>query len=108
LREHANRAHRVASVCTGIYALAESGLLDGRAATTHWRFASDVQERWKKIRVNADAIFVKDGKYYTSAGITAGIDLCLALVEEDFSNELGRFGVGPSEYRRRFSSASAS
>ncbi len=88
LREHANRARRVASVCTGIYALAESGLLEGRAAATHWRFASDVQERWKTIRVNADAIFVKDGKYYTSAGITAGIDLCLALVEEDFGNEL--------------------
>ncbi len=88
LREHANRARRVASVCTGIYALAESGLLDGRAAATHWRFASDVQEHWKKIRVNADAIFVKDGKYYTSAGVTAGIDLCLALVEEDFGNEI--------------------
>jgi transcriptional regulator GlxA family with amidase domain len=88
LRKHANRARRVASVCTGIYALAESGLLDGRAATTHWRFAGDVQERWKKIQVNADAIFVKDGKYYTSAGVTAGVDLCLALIEEDFGNEL--------------------
>jgi transcriptional regulator GlxA family with amidase domain len=88
LREYANRARRVASVCTGIYALAESGLLDGRAATTHWRFASDVQERWKKIRVDADAIFINDGKYYTSAGITAGIDLCLALVEEDCGNEI--------------------
>lgn len=88
LRKNATRARRVASVCTGIYALAESGLLDGRVATTHWRFASDVQERWKKIRVDADAIFLNDGKYYTSAGITAGIDLCLALVEEDFGNEV--------------------
>lgn len=88
LRKHAPQARRVVSVCTGVYALAESGLLDGRTATTHWRFASDLQERWKSIRVDANAIFVKDGKYYTSAGITAGIDLSLALVEEDFGNEI--------------------
>lgn len=88
LREHARKARRVASVCTGIYALAESGLLDGREVTTHWRYADDLQARWKNLRVNADAIFIKDGKFYTSAGITAGIDLCLALVEEDFGNEL--------------------
>lgn len=88
LRERSGRIRRVASVCTGIYPLAESGLLDGRAASTHWRFAADVQARWKKINVNADAIFIKDGKYYTSAGITAGIDLSLALVEEDLGNEI--------------------
>lgn len=85
---NAGQARRVASVCTGLYALAESGLLNGRAVTTHWRFARDVQERWPKVRVTADEIFVRDGKYYTSAGITAGIDLCLALVEEDFGNEI--------------------
>lgn len=84
LRDHTSRARRVASVCTGIYALAESGLLEGRSATTHWRYAQDVQELWKGIAVNADAIFIKDGKYYTSAGVTAGIDLCLAFIEEDF------------------------
>ncbi len=88
LRQQGRQARRIVSVCTGIYPLAESGLLDGRSATTHWRFANDVQERWKKIRLNADAIFIKDGKYYTSAGITAGIDLSLALVEEDFGNEI--------------------
>lgn len=88
LRERARLARRVVSVCTGIYGLAESGLLDGRAVTTHWRFARDVQARWKAIRVDADAIFVKDGKFYTSAGITAGIDLSLALVEEDHGSEL--------------------
>ena len=88
LRGIAAKARRVASVCTGIYALAEAGLLDGKFATTHWRFASDVRDTWKKISVNADAIFVKDGKYYTSAGITAGIDLCLALVEEDCGQEV--------------------
>src|SRR5581483_8775818 len=83
LRDRARLARRVVSVCTGIYALAESGLLDGRSVTTHWRFARDVAERWKAVHVDADAIFVKDGKFYTSAGITAGIDLALALVEED-------------------------
>jgi transcriptional regulator GlxA family with amidase domain len=88
LREAAPRARRVASVCTGIYALANSGLLDGRAATTHWRFAGDVQARWKGVKMNADAIFVRDGKYYTSAGITAGIDLCLNFIEEDFGRDL--------------------
>lgn len=87
LRLHTSRARRVASVCTGIYALAESGLLDGRAATTHWRFAGDVQRRWPSVKLNADAIFIKDGKYYTSAGITAGIDLCLAFIEEDLGKE---------------------
>src|ERR1700722_6396838 len=65
-----------------------SGLIDGRVATTHWRFAQDVAERWKRVRMNPDAIFIKDGKYYTSAGVTAGIDLCLALIEEDLGREL--------------------
>lgn len=88
LRTQSRSARRVASVCTGIYALAESGLLDGRTATTHWRYAADVQQRWKKIQIDADAIYTRDGKYYTSAGITAGIDLSLAFVEEDLGNEL--------------------
>ncbi|HEY1978026.1 MAG TPA: GlxA family transcriptional regulator [Candidatus Baltobacteraceae bacterium] len=88
LRANAAKARRVASVCTGIYALADAGLLDGRFATTHWRYASDVRDTWKKVSMNADAIFVKDGKYYTSAGITAGIDLCLSFVEEDCGQEV--------------------
>lgn len=88
LTTHAQKARRVASVCTGIYALADTGLLDGRNVTTHWRFANDVQQRWPKLRVNADSIFVKDGKFYTSAGVTAGIDLALSFVEEDFGSEL--------------------
>ncbi len=88
LRDTAPRARRVASVCTGIYALAESGLLDGRAATTHWRFSGDVQARWKRVKMSPDEIFVKSDKYYTSAGITAGIDLCLAFVEEDFGRDV--------------------
>lgn len=84
----AQTARRVASVCTGIYALADTGLLDGRSVTTHWRYAGDVQQRWPKLRVNADAIFVRDGKFYTSAGVTAGLDLVLSFVEEDFGSEL--------------------
>jgi transcriptional regulator GlxA family with amidase domain len=74
---------RIASVCTGVYALAPSGLLDGRRVTTHWRFAADVASRFPKLRVEHDALFLKDGKFHTSAGITAGIDLSLALIEED-------------------------
>src|SRR5581483_3645629 len=88
LKSHASRARRMASVCTGIYALAETGLLDGRSVTTHWRYASDVQKRWPQLRVIPDAIFLNDGKFYTSAGVTAGIDLALSFVEADFGAEL--------------------
>ncbi len=88
LRSAAPRARRVASVCTGTFALAESGLLDGRRATTHWRYARDLQEHRPRVNVDADAIFIKDGKFYTSAGITAGIDLCLAFVEEDLGRDI--------------------
>ena len=83
LRRRAPAIRRVASVCTGIYALAPTGLLDGRRVTTHWRFAADIARRFPKLIVDANAIFLKDGRYYTSGGITAGIDLALALVEED-------------------------
>jgi transcriptional regulator GlxA family with amidase domain len=74
---------RVASVCTGIYGLAPTGLLDGRRVTTHWKFATDVSARYPKLRVEPDALYIKDGGFYTSAGISAGIDLALALIEED-------------------------
>jgi transcriptional regulator GlxA family with amidase domain len=80
----AGRVRRVVSVCTGIYALAPTGLLDGRRVTTHWYHARDLARRFPKLRVDANALFIKDGKFYTSAGITAGIDLSLALIEEDF------------------------
>ena len=75
---------RVASVCTGIYGLAPTGLLDGRRVTTHWNAVRDIKRRFPKLRVDPDALFLKDGRFYTSAGITAGIDLSLALIEEDF------------------------
>src|SRR5207247_8850409 len=74
---------RIASVCTGIYALAPTGLLDGRKVTTHWRFASDVARRFPSLNVDHDALFLKDGPFYTAGGITASVDLALALIEED-------------------------
>lgn len=83
IRARARRTRRIASVCTGIYGLAPTGLLDGRRVTTHWRHADDVAARFPELRVEPDAIFVKDGSFYTSAGVTAGIDLALALIEED-------------------------
>jgi len=88
LRIQAPKCRRVASICTGAYFLGPTGLLDGKSATTHWRHASDFSRRFPKINVNADAIFLKSGKYYTSAGITAGIDLALALIEEDYGSEV--------------------
>jgi len=83
LRLRAPAIRRVATVCTGIYGLAPTGFLDGRRVTTHWRFAQDLARRFPKLIVDGNAIFLKDGRYYSSAGITAGIDLALALVEED-------------------------
>ena len=83
LREHAQRSRRIACVCTGIYGVAPSGLLDGRRVTTHWRFARDLAQRFPKLIVDEDALYLRDGPYYSSAGITAGIDLALALIEED-------------------------
>jgi transcriptional regulator GlxA family with amidase domain len=83
LRAHAQDCRRIASVCTGIYGLASSGLLDGRRVATHWRFARDVAQQFPKLLVDDDALYLRDGRYYTSAGITAGIDLSLALIEED-------------------------
>ena len=81
--EASSRCRRVASVCTGAFILAAAGLLDGRRATTHWRYAPRLQRDYPSIRVEADRIFCRDGNVWTSAGITAGIDLALALIEED-------------------------
>src|SRR5207244_869062 len=83
LFEASSRCRRVASVCTGAFALAAAGLLDGRRATTHWEYAARLQREYPSIRVEADRIFCRDGNVWTSAGITAGIDLALALIEED-------------------------
>jgi transcriptional regulator GlxA family with amidase domain len=83
IASRAPHIRRIASVCTGIYGLAPTGLLDGREVATHWAFVDDVQRRFPNLRVDADALFHKDERFYTSAGITAGIDLALAMVEED-------------------------
>ena len=79
----AGQSRRIVSICGGAFFLAEAGLLDGKKATTHWRGTKELAARFPKIHVQADSIFVKDGHVYTSAGVTAGIDLALALVEED-------------------------
>jgi transcriptional regulator GlxA family with amidase domain len=81
--EAAGRSRRVASICTGAFLLAAAGLLDGRMAVTHWAFCDRLAREFPNVRVNPDPIYLRDGAVYTSAGITAGIDLCLALVEED-------------------------
>ena len=82
------RARRVASVCTGSFLLAEAGLLAGRRATTHWGSCERLARRYPDVEVEADRIYVRDGSVYTSAGVTAGIDLSLALVEEDLGREV--------------------
>lgn len=81
---------RVASVCSGTYILAEAGVLDGLAATTHWSRSSDFARRYPQIRLEPDQIFVRCGKVWSSAGVTAGIDLALALITEDLGEALAR------------------
>jgi transcriptional regulator GlxA family with amidase domain len=83
VRRRAGHARRVASVCTGAFLLAASGVLDGRRAATHWSVCADFAKRFPAVRVEPDPIFVRDGSVWTSAGVTAGIDLALALVEQD-------------------------
>lgn len=83
LKRLADRSRRVASICGGAFLLAEAGILDGKRATTHWRGTNDLADRYPQVDVEPDAIFVQDGNIYKSAGVTAGIDLALALVEED-------------------------
>jgi transcriptional regulator GlxA family with amidase domain len=83
VRQHATKARRVASVCTGAFLLAASGALDGRRAATHWSVCKEFARRYPAVRVEPDPIFVRDGSVWTSAGVTAGIDLALALVEQD-------------------------
>ncbi|SOE00564.1 GlxA family transcriptional regulator [Caenispirillum bisanense] len=83
LRRHGPGLPRLASVCTGAYLLAAAGLLDGRRATTHWKYTASLARRYPAVRVEPDALFVDDGNIHTAAGVTAGIDLALALVEAD-------------------------
>lgn len=85
-----SRTRRMASICTGSFILAKAGILDGRRATTHWRQAGLLSRAYPQISVEPDAIFVRDGDIYTSAGVSAGIDLALALVEDDYGADLVR------------------
>ncbi|MEV6957779.1 GlxA family transcriptional regulator [Streptomyces sp. NPDC051207] len=87
LREHGPRATRLVSVCTGAILLARAGLLDGRRATTHWAYCDKLARDHPEIDVDPDPVYVRDGRISTSAGVTAGIDLALALVEEDLGRE---------------------
>jgi transcriptional regulator GlxA family with amidase domain len=86
--ELADRAARVVSICTGAFVLAATGRLDRHRVTTHWKYCDTLARRFGAVEVNADAIFISDGKYFTSAGVTAGIDLALALVERDLGRPI--------------------
>jgi transcriptional regulator GlxA family with amidase domain len=90
LRDAAGAAQRATSVCTGAFLLAAAGLLAGRRATTHWRYAASLARQYPDVRVEPDRIFVRDGKIWTSAGITAGIDLSLALIAEDLGEAVAK------------------
>jgi transcriptional regulator GlxA family with amidase domain len=90
VRAIAKRGVRIASVCSGAYILAEAGLLDGRRATTHWRRTRHFLISYPKVKLEPDRIFVRDGAIWSSAGISAGIDLALALVAEDFGDEIAQ------------------
>ena len=83
-------SRRVAAPCTGAFILAESGLLDGRRATTHWVFARQLRDRFPEVRVEEDRIFIVDGSVWTSAGMTASIDLALAMIEKDHGEDVAR------------------
>ncbi len=87
VRSIAPRTRRIVSICTGAFVLAAAGLLDRRRATTHWTYADHLAKSYPSIEVDASRIFIRDGNVYTSGGITAGIDLALALVEEDIGRE---------------------
>jgi transcriptional regulator GlxA family with amidase domain len=88
LRNVAPEVRRLGAVCVGAFLIAEAGLLNGRTATTHWRFGREMARRFPRVRVQHDPLWVKDGNIYTSAGISAGIDLALAWVEEDCGSGL--------------------
>lgn len=87
LAEHLDRPRRLGSICTGAFILAGLGVLDGRPATTHWAYCQRLQREHPEVDVNADAIFVTSGRVWTSAGVSAGIDMALAMIEEDLDHE---------------------
>jgi transcriptional regulator GlxA family with amidase domain len=98
----AGQAPRVASVCTGATVLAHTGLLDGRRVTTHWYFAAELAKRYPKVEVDPDPIFLRDGRFATSGGVTASLDLTMAFIEEDHGPELARrVAMGMVTYLQR-------
>ena len=90
LRKAERNARRVGSICIGAFALAEAGILDGRRVTTHWAWAQELARRFPKVRVEMDRIFVEDGPVWTSAGMTAAVDMALGLVERDMGADVAR------------------
>ena len=90
VRRAAQYARRIAAACLGTFLLAEAGLLEGRRATTHWMYARTLQQKFPGVRVEEDKIYISDGPYWTSAGMTAAIDLALALIEDDLGGEIAR------------------
>jgi transcriptional regulator GlxA family with amidase domain len=88
LNENVNKVHRMGSICAGAFVLAKAGILNGRRATTHWMVCDKLARLYPEIKVETDPIFVKDGNVYTSAGISTGMDLSLAMVEEDFGRDI--------------------
>ncbi len=88
ISRHEHRIRRIVSVCTGVYGVAPTGLLNGRKVTTHWKYAADLAARYPELKIDGNLLYVRDGKFYTSAGITAGMDLSLALIEEDFGAQV--------------------
>jgi transcriptional regulator GlxA family with amidase domain len=102
LRRSAARVRRVASICTGAFTLAQAGVLDGRRATTHWMFAREMADRYPAVKVEEDRIYIEDGNIWTSAGMTAGLDLALALLEADRGTAIARkVARGLVMYHRR-------
>jgi transcriptional regulator GlxA family with amidase domain len=93
VRKSARTARRVAGPCTGAFILAEAGVLDGRRATTHWRFAREFQSMYPKVKLEDDRIFIVDGPIWTSAGMTASLDLALAMVEKDLGADAARLAA---------------
>jgi len=90
IRKASGNSRRVASICTGAFILAEAGILDGKRATTHWMYAHELQSRFPKVTMEEDRIFLIDGNVWTSAGMTAGIDLALAMAEKDLGADVTR------------------
>jgi transcriptional regulator GlxA family with amidase domain len=88
LRRAASRVRRLGSVCTGAFVLAAAGLLNGHRVTTHWKYCARLAQAYSQVEVDPDCIFIRDGRIFTSAGVTAGMDLALALVEEDFGRAI--------------------